>query len=629
MYLVLLTMIAVSAGTSQHPSQGDLAGRATCPMKAQVGQLKAEAITIPPEPRAKKLSAGLRWIDRQGVRLAWANPPKAEPRDFLRKFKNAGFNVVLVSADPRWERKYYRGQLAAWARAAHEVDITYLTAGQYGSVHKDPYRRFRAMSGKKASRSCCPLDRKYIERHVFQRVRDVLEIASRPGHRIDGYHMDLEMYESDTSHYPGPCVCDECFRRYLQRFSKSPDKLYATIPPDRRGGWLKSNDLGEHYAAFFELSVQQLYETIEQEVHRVKPEFIFSYAPMFRWLPGITRGLGTARVPCLILSEKEYNRGISERSLKMKKLLGDRGFPGVYLPGLWLKKHLPKSVAWNAVLGLSRADGWWCWEARALWRSPGKDDPQARHGPYGRPEGTAADEYWFAIKSAHKRADALRRGRGSTQSIKASALPVPPAIDVSFRKGLVTIDGELDDPGWQNAVTVGPFVRRNNRPGAVRTTASITWDTEFVYFGFKCSQPPGAEPKVPYRGRDNANLWKCESVEIFIDVDLDRTTYDHLVATAAGDLLDRSKRLGLGEPTFGSAAWDSRARVGSKSTKHGWSLELAVPVASLGLDKLRAGARWGVNLYRNDRHNGQYLCWSPTFNGFHSPERFGVINFRR
>jgi hypothetical protein len=55
---------------------------------------------------------------------------------------------------------------------------------------------------------------------------------------------------------------------------------------------------------------------------------------------------------------------------------------------------------------------------------------------------------------------------------------------------------------------------------------------------------------------------------------------------------------------------------------------MRVPLESLSKAQPMAGTQWRLNLYRCDRANKAFLALCPTLTGtFHTPERFGVLEF--
>jgi hypothetical protein len=55
---------------------------------------------------------------------------------------------------------------------------------------------------------------------------------------------------------------------------------------------------------------------------------------------------------------------------------------------------------------------------------------------------------------------------------------------------------------------------------------------------------------------------------------------------------------------------------------------MRIPLKSLASNRPQAGTQWRLNFFRCDRANGAFLAWSPAITGsFHTPERFGVLEF--
>jgi hypothetical protein len=63
----------------------------------------------------------------------------------------------------------------------------------------------------------------------------------------------------------------------------------------------------------------------------------------------------------------------------------------------------------------------------------------------------------------------------------------------------------------------------------------------------------------------------------------------------------------------------------------GWSAELSIPFRAIVSEPPRGNARWRANFCRIDRprdREWELSAWSPTGRPrFHTPERFGVLEF--
>ncbi|MBM3500555.1 MAG: DUF4091 domain-containing protein, partial [Armatimonadetes bacterium] len=95
----------------------------------------------------------------------------------------------------------------------------------------------------------------------------------------------------------------------------------------------------------------------------------------------------------------------------------------------------------------------------------------------------------------------------------------------------------------------------------------------------------------------------------------DPMPYMHFIINAAGVLRDERGR---------DERWNSGAVAAAWLTPGGWTAEVAVPLADLGITA-SAGSRWRVNLCREERPHTELSSWAPTQQGFHEPERFGWL----
>ncbi|HHW11043.1 MAG TPA: hypothetical protein GXX29_13850 [Firmicutes bacterium] len=59
-----------------------------------------------------------------------------------------------------------------------------------------------------------------------------------------------------------------------------------------------------------------------------------------------------------------------------------------------------------------------------------------------------------------------------------------------------------------------------------------------------------------------------------------------------------------------------------------WIVELALPWANYGVEPPQPGDEWSINLNGHQVADGdQWLCWNPTYGGFHNPSRFATLIF--
>ena len=132
----------------------------------------------------------------------------------------------------------------------------------------------------------------------------------------------------------------------------------------------------------------------------------------------------------------------------------------------------------------------------------------------------------------------------------------------------------------------------------------------------------------------NAPLYTEETVEVFFDPVGDLESYYEVEINPLGTELDivfRRSRSGY----KGDWAWDCAGlRSAVRIVAGGWNAELAIPFDSVSAPP-SAGAEWRVNFCRIDRPSRdgslprELSAWSPPMReNFHTPERFGVVDFR-
>lgn len=135
-----------------------------------------------------------------------------------------------------------------------------------------------------------------------------------------------------------------------------------------------------------------------------------------------------------------------------------------------------------------------------------------------------------------------------------------------------------------------------------------------------------------YTERDSM-IYEEEVVEVFLDPVGDFESYFEIEINPLNTILDlvlRRNRSGYAK----DFSWDCEdLRSVVKRTAAGWCAELSIPWSSLIAEPPRDGARWRGNFCRIDRPADtprELTAWStPGRANFHTPERFGWIEFSR
>ena len=199
----------------------------------------------------------------------------------------------------------------------------------------------------------------------------------------------------------------------------------------------------------------------------------------------------------------------------------------------------------------------------------------------------------------------------------AGGQPVP-RVTMPRMKTAPAIDGLIDEEEWRHAVRSVGFV--SHRTGVLGARQGVFWlgsDGANVYVAAKTEAPPDGRiltRAVPDGNRDLRAAFLDDSLELVLDPKRDRAegdrTYYHLITNARGALYDwavdpdnRQDPKDLG--------WRLRDWQLSQSVVDGWwHVEIAIPVASLGVTQDDYGRAWGVRVARNWRRPGEQSQWT-------------------
>jgi len=199
-------------------------------------------------------------------------------------------------------------------------------------------------------------------------------------------------------------------------------------------------------------------------------------------------------------------------------------------------------------------------------------------------------------------------------------------------QGPIAVDGMLLETSWDRAERAGPFVRSlDGKAAAAATEARLLWDDDALYVAFQCED---ADVSTPF-SRDDEALYTSNVVEIFLNPGGDLAHYVEIEVAPSNALFDASftgRRAGM------DLAWSSGARHAvhvdgtlndSRDVDRGWTVELAIPFASLpGSPHPRRGEEWRFNLYRLRQPPGEGQAYSPPMVGdFHALDRFATLRF--
>ena len=194
---------------------------------------------------------------------------------------------------------------------------------------------------------------------------------------------------------------------------------------------------------------------------------------------------------------------------------------------------------------------------------------------------------------------------------------------VILRKGEEppVVDGDFNDAAWKDVPVQSYFMNfARNAPAETQTEVKIVTDGEKVTFAFRCVEPKISQLVADHMERDQGQ-WQDDSVEMFMDTNLDRKTYYQAIVNCQGAVQDHDHG-GMG------AVWDAALKVATKKVRGEWRAEIAIDLASLNVKSVEPGQKWGLNLCRNRKPPlTETSSWTYVGHSFHTPSGFGTLVF--
>ncbi len=188
------------------------------------------------------------------------------------------------------------------------------------------------------------------------------------------------------------------------------------------------------------------------------------------------------------------------------------------------------------------------------------------------------------------------------------ALAQPQPIHITATRAPITIDGDLSDAGWKDAVRIDKWYETNvsdNGEPQVKSVGYLTYDSKFLYAAFEFSDPNPSQISSPYNDRDHISGNTDDYGGIILDSRNDRRSAVLLLANARGIQYDAVSDDSTGEDSAPDFFWDCATKI----TDKGWILEMRVPFSSLRYDNPNP-AEWGIMLYRNYPRDRRYQMFS-------------------
>jgi Domain of unknown function (DUF5916)/Carbohydrate family 9 binding domain-like len=216
-----------------------------------------------------------------------------------------------------------------------------------------------------------------------------------------------------------------------------------------------------------------------------------------------------------------------------------------------------------------------------------------------------------------------------------AAPPPPPPIHIHRAEGAITVDGNLDDPGWKNAAVIDRFYETspgNNTGPKVKTIVHLTYDDRYFYIGVRCEDPEPPKIRAPYVDRDNV-IGTDDNLAVFLDTRGDKRSALELRVNPRGIQGDGIfNDANFNEDFSPDFFYDTAAKIDAG----GWTAEYRIPFSSLRYND-NPVQKWNILVWRNyprdfryafqsaavPRSSNCYMCWMHPIEGLEGLPKAG------
>lgn len=176
-----------------------------------------------------------------------------------------------------------------------------------------------------------------------------------------------------------------------------------------------------------------------------------------------------------------------------------------------------------------------------------------------------------------------------------------PELEIVRTTGVICIDGQSGDPGWQGAARAGNFSEHN--PGdqtkpEVDTEVFVTYDDENLYVLWICYDDPG-QVRASFCERDR--IFSDDYVILCLDTYGDHAFAYEIAANPYGIPGDLLFSASAGEDISYNLIFESAGQLNSE----GWIVEMAIPFASIRFPE-KERQEWRVDFWRNRPRESRY-----------------------
>ncbi len=172
----------------------------------------------------------------------------------------------------------------------------------------------------------------------------------------------------------------------------------------------------------------------------------------------------------------------------------------------------------------------------------------------------------------------------------------------------ITLDGQLNEPVWQNAVKISNFTQRElnfGEPSTERTEVAIAYNRQYLYIAVWCYDTM-PDNLIAKELRRDFNYDIDDNFIVIIDTYKDQRNGFMFVTNPNGARADLQVfNNGGSTNAFWNGVWNVKTTVTSK----GWFAEFEIPFYTLKYRTGLSDQEWGINFERNIRHKREQVLW--------------------
>ncbi len=231
---------------------------------------------------------------------------------------------------------------------------------------------------------------------------------------------------------------------------------------------------------------------------------------------------------------------------------------------------------------------------------------------------TSSTKYWMLVN------EYMEVGaKYGTRTEHPTALQTEPkSAEVPWIDEPPTIDAQLDDAVWAEAVKLTGFMSADQMPAMAETTLYAATDGENLYLAARCLDGSPEQVKGDAKREEEGTVFRDDCLAMFLQPDRDMPTYYQMAVNPLGVKFDQRVVGGSRDYEF-APPWT----VAGRKTDQGWQVEVKLPAESLD-GTIARDKVWGFNVHRGFRGNLlPPVSWSYTPDSWHTPDQFGELEF--